>query len=115
MEKKLTVRSRGAVVAVPLDSIVYLENEGRKIRLHTQQGEYLFYGTFREVLPQLDGNFFLCSRSYILNREHIQAMRNHGQYEIIMDNGDHISLSKNLFLKAKHEFDVWLNRNLWYI
>ncbi len=106
--KTLTVRIRGSVYLIPQEDIIYLENERRKIHLYMENEEYLFYGTFRQVLAQLDGSFLHCSRSFIMNKKHIQAFCNHDQYEVVLDNGVRIPLSKRLFDRAKSAFEAYL-------
>ena len=112
MAKTLTIKIRGGVYVIPLEEIVYLENRLRKIRVCMPGKEIEFYGTFDGVLQKLDGRFLQCSRSFILNKDHIRAMRQCGQYEIIMDNGDHLSFSKKLFLRAKNDFDAYLRAKM---
>ena len=111
MNRSLTVRINGSVYTVPFREIVLMENELRKIRLQQVNGEKLFYSTFAQVMEQLDDRFMQCSRSYILNMDHIRAMRQQGQHEVIMDNGRHIPLSKKCFLRAKNIFEDYLERN----
>lgn len=109
-EKTLAVKINRSVYAVPLGDIVYLENERRKIRLYMADKELLFYATFDQVFPKLDETFLRCSRSFILNMDHIRAMRQNSQDEIIMDNGRHILLGRTNFLRAKIKFDAYLHR-----
>ena len=97
MCKTLAIRVRGGVYMIPLEEIVYLENRLRKIRV---------------CMPGKEIEFLRCSRSFILNKDHIRAMRQCGQYEIIMDNGDHLSFSKKLFLRAKNDFDAYLRAKM---
>lgn len=111
MSRKLSIKIGGSVYTIPLDNIVYLENELRKIRLYLVDGELLFYGTFRQILPALDDHFLCCSRSYIANMDHIHALRQCGQYEIMLDNGQSFSLSKKSFLEVKSRFNAYLQKN----
>lgn len=111
MSEKLTVKIKRSMYMVPLEQIVYLENELRKIRMYTtdDKGEYCFYGTFREVSEELDSRFIGGSRTYILNGKHIRALLDEGgEYEVVMGNGDRISLCKNSFLKVKEQYEMWL-------
>ena len=110
MKRALTVRIRGDVYTIPLERIIFFENEGRRIRMHTLDGEHRFYGTFLSLTPQLDERFLCCTRSYILNMDHIHAMRSHSRCEIIMSSGARIALSKAVFLRTKREFDRWLSQ-----
>ena len=109
--KTFTVKIKRSVYTFPLEDIVYMENELRKIRMHLTDGEYLFYGTFREARQQLDERFLQCSRSYILNKDHIRAMRQNGYHEIIMDNGGRIPLCRSTFSRAKSEFESYLRQS----
>lgn len=111
MRRTFTVKIRGNVYAFPLDDIVCFENELRRIHLHLVNGkEYPFYGTFRQVMPELSDSFLYCSRSYITNMDHIRAIRQNGRYEIILDNGCKVPLSKDSFRRAKTVFDDYLRR-----
>ncbi|MBQ9015372.1 MAG: LytTR family transcriptional regulator DNA-binding domain-containing protein [Firmicutes bacterium] len=112
MEKTLAFKIRGSVYAIPLREIVYLENRLRKIRICLSGEDLEFYGTFDDVLQRLDERFLRCSRSFILNKDHIRAMRHCGQYEILMDNGDRLLFSKKLFDRAKSDFDAYLRSKL---
>ena len=108
MRRLLNVKIRGSVYSVPQEEIIYLENELRKICLHMRGREVLFYGTFKEILKELDERFLLCSRSYIVNMDHVLAMHHNGNYEIEMDSGEHLFFSKNYYLKAKAVLEGFL-------
>ena len=106
--KKFVVRTRKGVYSIGFGSILYFENDQRKIRLHTTIGQVEFYATFDEIMQRLDGRFLQCSRSYIVNQEHVAAMCLDGDYLVVMDNGEEIPLCKKVFLPARREFDDWL-------
>ena len=108
MRRMLNVKIRGSVYSVPQEEIVYLENELRKICLHMRGREVLFYGTFEEILKELDERFLLCSRSYIVNMDHVRAMCHDENYEVVMDSGEHLIFSKNNYLKATAVFEEYL-------
>ncbi len=111
MCKKLPVRIRRSIYMIPLDEIIYLENELRKIRMHTtdEQGEYCFYGTFREISEELDHRFIGGSRTYILNAQHIRALVDEGgQYEVVMSNGHQLDFCKNSFLRIRQAYEMWI-------
>ena len=111
MGKVFSFKIRGSVYVVPLEDIVYMENRLRKIAIHLTDGEpKLFYGTFRDVMEDLDERFFCCGRSYIVNLSHIRVLRENGNYELIMDTGRHITLSKNGFLRVRHRLEDWLRQ-----
>ena len=110
MKSKLAVRIKGAVIMIPLEEIVYMENDSRKIRLYMKEDEIMFYGTFRQVLPELNDHFLHCSRSYIANMDHIRALRKSDHYEILMDDGRCLPLSKKTFHRVKREFNLYLRK-----
>ena len=103
--KTFKLRINRSVYSVPLKDIIYMENDLRKIHLHLAGREYVFYGTFRQVLEQLDERFLHCSRSFIVNRDHIRALRPGLPYEIVMDDGSSIPLCRNTFSRVRAEFE----------
>lgn len=56
---------------IPMENIVYLKSEGRKIKITTSKGTFEFYGKLKEVTKQLSEDFIPIHQSYVVNREYI--------------------------------------------
>jgi len=74
--KSLMVQSRGVCRVVAFSQIVYCEVMGRKVYLHLLDGEVLdYYERIENLAGQLDGRFFRCHRSYLVNLDHVLGCR----------------------------------------
>jgi len=69
------VIQRGAACEIiPLAQLVYCEVQGRKIYLHRQDGTTVdFYGRLETLARRMDGRFFRCHRSYLVNLDEVRG------------------------------------------
>lgn len=56
---------------VPMGEIIYLESEGRKIKVATAKKRFEFYGKLKDVNKNLNEDFIMIHQSFIVNRNHI--------------------------------------------
>lgn len=65
----LSIETRKRIVRVAFEEIAYLEKDQRKVIVHTQSGDWDFYGTFKEVrgLLDMETTFVQCHQGYIVN------------------------------------------------
>ncbi len=64
----------GGREVIPLEQLVYCEVQGRRLYLHRLDGSVLDCpGRMKELEGQLDGRFFKCHRSYLVNLDHLQG------------------------------------------
>lgn len=105
MEEKLIVRMGSRVNVVPVDCITYLENQKRKVIVHTCRGVYEEYGRLTDICETLDGRFYQCHRSYVINFEHVSAM---AEGRIVFDDGSSIYLGRNTFARTRRKFEEYL-------
>lgn len=56
---------------VPMGDIIYLESEGRKVKVVTMKSTFEFYGKLKEVAKRLSEDFIVIHQSYIINREYV--------------------------------------------
>lgn len=80
------------VIKINLDEVFYFEITGRVIKAHLKTGCQEFYekiSTLEEKLLALD--FFRCHKSYLVNLKFVDSFL---KTEIIMENGDHLLLSR---------------------
>lgn len=59
---------------IPFSQIVYCEALGRKVYVHPKDGETVdYYDRLYHVEAQLDGRFFRCHRSYLVNLDYVRG------------------------------------------
>ena len=77
---------------VPKDEIVFGEVIDRKIYLNLASGEVVdYYERIENLETKLDGHFFRCHRSYLINLKHLKGYKNGTAY---MDNGKEVPVSR---------------------
>lgn len=77
---------------VPFADICYCEVIGRKIYLHLKDSAILdYYGTMETLEQKLDGRFFKCHRSYLVNLAYLESYKG-GQ--AILQNGEAVPVSR---------------------
>lgn len=90
----LLIRTRDKTVTVGADEIYYLENEMRKIAVHTKNGIISFYGAMSRAEEQLGADFFRCHRGYLVNMAHIAE---YDSGSILLENGETICMAKDKY------------------
>ena len=106
--KRITIESRGAIYAVDMDDIFYLEQEGRKIAVHVSDGIHCFYGKLAEAVKALEGNFFKCHSGCAINMDKVTHIK--GQY-VFFSNKEYIILGRENSLRARHSFKEYIARS----
>ena len=84
-------RGTGCEVVL-LSDIVYCEVLGRKIYLHKNDGTVSgYYGKLEDLERRVDGRFFKCHRSYLVNLDYVRGCQN-GQ--VLLSQGERIPASR---------------------
>lgn len=74
--KNIVIHRGNTTSIIYLDDIVYGEVIGRKIYLHTNDGQIADYYSSLEVLEQnMDSRFFRCHRSYLINLDYVRGVK----------------------------------------
>jgi len=102
VERTLAIQTLSLRRYVKFNTIYFCEVINRKIYLHTTDEVVGYYGKMEELEAQLDGRFFRCHRSYIVNLEHLKSYAN-GQ--AVLENGDCVPVSR---LRHKELLEVML-------
>ena len=72
----LVVQRGNACEVVPLAEVAYCEVQGRKLYLHRAGGSVLdYYGRLEDLERRVDRRFFKCHRSYLVNLDYVQSLR----------------------------------------
>lgn len=69
----LLIKRAGGCRRVRFSEIVYCEIMSRKIYLHTGREVIDYYQRLAALETQIDGRFFKCHRSYLVNLDHVQG------------------------------------------
>ena len=91
-EKHIVIQKGNSCEVISLSEIVYGEVWGRKIYLHQKDGRTADYYEKLENLEQhVDGRFFRCHRSYLVNLDYVRGCRNG---RVLLLQGGEIPLSR---------------------
>jgi len=75
-EKSFIIQKEAELSVVPFSEILYCEILGRKIYLHTKQKTVDYYCRMKTLENEMDSRFFRCHRSYLVNLDYVQSMKN---------------------------------------
>lgn len=90
--KSIVVRRGTSCDVVLLAEIVYCEVQGRKIYIHQSSGKITdYYDKLDDLEQRMDGRFFRCHRSYLVNLEYVRGC-DAGQ--VMLSQGDQIPVSR---------------------
>lgn len=90
--KNIVVQRGTSCDVILLAEIVYFEVQGRKIYIHQRSGKITdYYDKLDDLAQRIDGRFFRCHRSYLVNIEYVRGC-NAGQ--VILSQGDKIPVSR---------------------
>lgn len=95
--EQLFIRTRNRNITLDRKDILYVENRGRKVEIHTPGEVIEVYAVMKELEEQLGRNFYRCHRGYLVNMAHIAEYSNGS---IRLGNGENIYLAKERY----HEF-----------
>lgn len=90
----LLIRCGGKVLQIPIETIYYGENDGRKITLHTKNGMYSYYEKMEELERKLGDDFFRSHRGYLV---HLQEVAAYDRTSITLKCGDTVFLAKQKY------------------
>ena len=93
----LIIKVDGNYIKIPVNNILYAENEARKIILHTKnmnQETYRFYEKMEALERKLGDQFFRSHRGYLVN---LQEVAQYDNTNIKLKNGENVFLSKQKY------------------
>ncbi len=91
---RLLVKIKGKSRAIEADDILYLENDMRKIAVHTRTETIAFYGVMNKLEEQLGQDFFRCHRGYLVNLAFVSGYDNSSVYLV---GGEKVYMSKEKY------------------
>lgn len=90
----LLIKSNGKFLRIPIETIYYGENDGRKITLHTKGGKFSYYEKMEELEQKLGEDFFRSHRGYLV---HLQEVAAYDRTSITLKCGDTVFLAKQKY------------------
>lgn len=97
----LTVQSGQDIIRLPYFDILFMEVQNRKITVHTQTENIVFYGKLESLEKGLPTQFFRCHRSFIANMDFIMRFN---KSDLFFTNGEIIPISKRKYEKFTMAF-----------
>lgn len=95
---RLVVKSSGKVLFIKVDDIDWVDAAGNYVRLHVAGDSHLMRETMSRLEERLDPDRFLrIHRSTIVNIERIRELQQqfHGDYLVVLKNGQRLTLSRS--------------------
>lgn len=100
-ENYIPVVTRKETAKVCLSEILYIETELRTVIIYTEIRAYRFYGKLDEVIKSLNGNFYRCHKSCILNMEKIIRMED-GIFHF--EGGETLRIGQNNYQRTRRHY-----------
>lgn len=105
----ITVSNGRNKIFVPLEDIIVIRSSSPYIALHTLKKVHLHSATLKSILKQLPpGLFVQVHKSAIINIQEVASYRSrlNGDYDIILNDGQEVRLSRNYAPHFKELFDT---------
>ncbi len=104
--RSFIVSNRDGLHCIPYNEILYLENELRKIHVHTVRGNISFYGKFEDMKEALDERFLRCHNSYIVN---IAKVKKLSSRKFCFDSDKSIPISRTYYDEVRKAFVQYMS------
>ena len=95
--ERIMVRQNDRIVPVSVSNILWFEADDKYIRVHAENAKFYIRNTIANLANRLDPKKFVrAHRSAIVNLDFIQELESltHGDYQILLKNGDSLTLSR---------------------
>lgn len=86
-ETSLYLKVGGILQRINSKEVIYMESQGHNIIVHTTSKTFQITETMKHLETKLDGSFFRCSNSYIVNMNHVYGI-----------DGNDLSLTNNYII-----------------
>lgn len=90
-DRTLALIKSGSTHILPIRDILYCEVFDHRVCIHTAQGNYEYSGTLDMLEGKLDGRFFRCHRSYLINMSHVVGQE---KGTALVSNGNRVLISR---------------------
>ncbi len=94
----LVLSNKGRMVKLGYSSIKYVESDGRKIVIHTDEGFYDAYMKMEDIQEKLPNEFLRCHRCYIVNLERVVGLNS---TDITLSSKERVPVSRSKMVALK--------------
>ena len=101
----LPIKTREQHYAIEHRNILYVENQGRKVKIHTREKVIEAYAVMNELEQKLGEGFYRCHRGYLVNMKHITE---YNHTSIRLNNGESVYLAKERYGEFIREYMRYL-------
>ena len=93
-KQQLFIKTRDKSYSIDVCDILFMENEMRKIAIHTKREIIRFYGVMSKLEEKAGNSFYRCHRGYLVNMTYIAEYDNENIY---LTNGDKVYLAREKY------------------
>ena len=108
-EEPLLFTTQKMTYSIKPSQIFYVENDRKKVNLHTADGVVILYSSMQEMEKRLGEGFFRCHRGFLVNLAHIAGYNGDS---IRVDNGDTVYLARDKYHVFTKVYAEYLGRKL---
>lgn len=108
-DEYLIVLTGNLAARIRISDIIYIERNNRKIRIVTEQEEYVYYERIENIIPHLDDRFFPCLKGCYINLEKVISMR---ERKIMFEGERVLYLGRENFVKTMQYYKLYLKNPL---
>lgn len=105
----LSVSNKQGMHNIPLNEILFFENERRRVHIHTRERKISYYGRFDNLTEKLDDSFVRCHNSYIVNLARVREM---SDKKFHFDEAKVVPISKTYFAEVREAFVSFTGREM---
>ncbi len=87
----LLVRSNGSLIQMVPESVMYVESDRRKVRIHEAERTIEIYSKLSDIESSLPSQFVRCHKSFLVNMDRIVELNS---TSVVMSNGDILPVSQ---------------------
>jgi two-component system LytT family response regulator len=109
--ERLVLKSAGRVTFVGVEDVDWIEASGVYVNLHVGPRAHLYRSSLAHLLQRLDPKRFVrVHRSLAVNTDRIRELqpRSHGDYTVVLKNGQELVMSRGF----RPQFEHWLRQPL---
>lgn len=104
-QELLFVKTRNRSVTLKRKNILYVENRGKKVEIHTAKEIIEIYAAMIRLEEQLGESFYRCHRGYLVNMAYIAE---YNRESIRLSNGEWVYMAKEKYNKFVKEYMRYL-------
>lgn len=104
----LTVGSGKDNTRIKLSDILYIKAATPYVEIRWQDKQYLQSGSLKSIITKLDARFVRVHKSFIVNVDKVDKYKSrlNGDYDLILQEGTEIRLSRNYVSQFKKRFEL---------